>query len=198
MESKGRLIILLVGFALLLTAGCSSSKIAQERYVNQVIANQQAVVDQHDYQQAVEPYRQALKRYPNDERLLYNLGYLYLAQSAYEQAQEVFIHLTTLNPQHTQALLALASAFDLAGERESAQQEWARALVLEPNQVELAYRLIESLKESNQVEAATEVACGLYHQGHYNARLFTLLADLAELNETGSGAAWAALAELYP
>lgn len=188
----------IIGLVLLFTASCSSSTLAQERNVNRVIAQQQSLVDERKYQAAVEAYLLALERYPNNERLLYNVGYLYLALSEYEQAQAIFAHLIRLKADDTQALLASASAFDLAGNAAGAQQQWAKIVELEPEQIELAYRLIESLQESGQLDAAIEVARGLYDQGHYNARLFTLLSDLAELREAGSGAAWAALAELYP
>jgi tetratricopeptide (TPR) repeat protein len=82
---------------------------------------------------AIDLYEDAIKRYPNDYLLYYNLGITRLSRDEIEEAKTAFKSTVTLRPSHAGSHLALAQSFLKERNKIPALFAYCRYLILEPS-----------------------------------------------------------------
>lgn len=112
--------------------------------------------DSKNPQKAVEVYQFALKQYPDDYLLHYNLGLTLYRQNNYKDARESLKRAATLNDNHASSQLLLADIFFKNRYRVPALLAAMNFFLLEPNtpRTDVAVRIINNVLQGGAAKGA--------------------------------------------
>jgi len=110
-------------------------------HFNQVLAYEQ----QGKLDEAVDKLQQMREYNPQDIDVLYELGSLYYTKAEYDKAEEVFLTITSLVPNHANAHFGLALTYQKKSAKDKAVAELEKVLQLNPGNQDII-KLIEDIK----------------------------------------------------
>jgi tetratricopeptide (TPR) repeat protein len=110
-------------------------------HFNQVLAYEQ----QGKLDEAVDKLESMRAYNPQDIDVLYELGSLYYTKAEYDKAEEVFLTITSLVPNHANAHFGLALTYQKKSEKDKAVAELEKVLQLNPDNEDIK-KLIEDIK----------------------------------------------------
>lgn len=120
-----------------------------------------------EYSAAIESYRQAATLRPRSAVPFLRIGQVYLAQRRYELAGEAFGQAYELGTKE-EALAGLGSVYVGLGHEERAIECWRQALALNPEEVEVRYRLGRLYVERGDFQGAQREFEALLAQDEHN------------------------------
>lgn len=100
-------------------------------------------VQENDKEEAIEIYRQAVEKIPENVEAWFELGSLYGEVRDFEKAEQAFNKVLELDPKFYQAYNDLAIIYISRGERQKAVEALEMSLEIEPDQPEMRERLKE-------------------------------------------------------
>lgn len=186
----------LVVFFCIQVSGCSTTGSLSGSRLDRLLAEGQLRTDAQDHQGAAAYYREALARYPNEEKLQYNLA-LALAldddvSSALELLRDLDDRAGGRNVRYLKAIGGIAAS---SADEATAVQAWKRVLDVDPLDNETRDLLLELLKSQQRYDEAYMVALEAFDLGQFSTPLFLDLAELQVDASLGDGATWRLLAK---
>lgn len=187
--------VMVVFFCIQISA-CNTSGSLSVRRIDGLLAEGQLLTDAQDHQGAAAYYREALLRYPNEEKLQYNLALALALDNDVVSALEMLRALDERSGGHNVRYLKAiggiaASSSDVA----TAIQAWERVLDLDPLDNGTRDLLLDILASQQRFAEAYAMALGAFDLGQYSVPLFRRLAELQVDASLGDGTTWRLLAE---
>lgn len=183
--------------AVCVLSGCSSLALRNER-VDRILVEAQAFVEKGEYRPALAIYESALAEYPQQTRLLYNLGLTYALSGDFTSSLDTLDTLNDLtangNVKYLKAFGGVAAA---AMEMEIAIDAWLQVLELDPVDMDTRMRLISAYMDAGDFERAYRSALQAYGLKQYSKVLFEKLSELEVSSGTGDGVSWQLIADTY-
>jgi Flp pilus assembly protein TadD len=123
-------------------------------------------------QEAVEVMRDALKRQPDNQRVMMHLAYALVDAKRFEEAVGIFDGIIAANPKDAAAYSGKGMAFDRSGNHLAAQELYSQALKIEPDKLSAQNNLAMSLILNNQLSQAIGMleALSSLHPDHKTIR----------------------------
>ncbi len=104
--------------------------------------------------EAIDGYADWLKRFGDDDQVLFNLANAYLQDENILEAMAYYMRCVHLNPDHARAWNNLGLCLDRSGDRSAAIDALRRSVALDPEDPNVIYNLADMLDEvGNQPEA---------------------------------------------
>jgi len=86
------------------------------------------------FKEAIENYSKIAELYPDNKRVYYNMGYIYLVElEDFENAKIMFQEAVLINPRYVEAVYNLGRTQEAMGDYESARTQYKKSLELLPN-----------------------------------------------------------------
>jgi Flp pilus assembly protein TadD len=143
-------------------------------------------------------YESALAEYPQQPRILYNLGLTYALSGDFPSSLGTLDTLNDLtadgNVKYLKALGGVAAA---ATEGELAVDAWLRVLELDPVDMDTRMRLVDAYVDSGDFESAYRTLLQAYGLQQYSKMLFEKLSELEVSSGNGDGVSWKLIANTY-
>jgi tetratricopeptide (TPR) repeat protein len=87
-----------------------------------------------DFNKAIEIYTTLYNQYPDNKRVYYNLGYIYLVEVGdYDNAKTMFQEAIKISPKYVEAVYNLGRTLEVMGDFKGAREQYKKALELLPN-----------------------------------------------------------------
>ena len=183
--------------AVCVLSGCSSLALRNGR-VDRILIEAQAFAGKGEYRSALAIYESALAEYPQQTRLLYNLGLTYALSGDFASSLDTLGTLNDLtangNVKYLKAYGGVAAA---AMEFEIAKEAWLRVLELDPVDMDTRMRLISAFTDSGDFGSAYRTALQAYGLKQYSKVLFGKLSELEVSSGLGDGISWKLIADTY-
>lgn len=196
-----RLFIAIVAIAMLigLYSSCLSGKALESSAIDAVVAEATSKESLGDHDGAIGLYLEALDRYPNSPRLLYNLAIAYADKGRYNDSLATLERLNrSTNRSNTKYLRAQGGIAAFSGDIDTALDCWRTVVELDPLDFESRDRLIDALMERESYEDAYRYALEAYGLHYFEKSLFEKLAILEKVTGRGDGESWELIASSLP
>ena len=168
----GRLSLLLI--VVLLFSGCHSGG-----KIDQFILKSS---EQSTYQESKEVLVEGLRKWPTDERLLYNLAIVESYQGYFDASIETLEKLNTLTNEENVKYLKAHGGVALAAERgEVALESYLKVVQIDPLDSPTRFKAVELLITSERYTEAFNLLYQAYLNGDYSNKVFEELAKIEEL-----------------
>lgn len=128
-----------------------------------------------DYTTARKKLTEAIAEYPNYADAYFNLGQVDLKEKNIKKAQDDFVKATSLDPDHTNAQLALSRIYMIARKLDAALQRVETILKRQPDNLEATLVKGSALLSKNQADAAIQLLDPIYVKGERDVNLILLL-----------------------
>lgn len=195
--SLRRVLALFLLSAVCVLSGCTSLTLRDGR-VDRILVEAQAFTDIGEYHSALAIYESALAEYPQQPRILYNLGLTYALAGDFSSSLRT---LGTLNDLTADANVKYLKAFGgvavAAKEIELAVGAWLRVLELDPVDLDTRLRLVDAYVDSGDFERAYHTLLQAYGLQQYSNMLFKKLSELEVSSGNGDGVSWKLIADTY-
>jgi len=106
--------------------------------------------------EAIEPYKEAIRNEPDDPGFRYNLGVTYLKLGNHREAVEVFTQALRIKPDDADTLLNLGFSYGKLGRHQDAIKAYSQAIRIKPDLAEAHYNLGEAYSETKEKKMAIE------------------------------------------
>lgn len=183
--------------AVCVLSGCSSLALRNER-VDRILVEAQAFVEKGEYPPALAIYESALAEYPQQPRILYNLGLTYALSGDFSASLGTLDTLNDVtadgNVKYLKAYGGVAAA---AMEMEIAVEAWLRVLELDPVDMDTRMRLVGAYVDSGDFASAYRSVLQAYGLKQYSKVLFEKLSELEVSSGNGDGVSWKLIADTY-
>jgi len=127
-------------FILLIVNLFAYSSGAHDSRINDEYALANKLYDQKRYDLALRYYDLLLKRFPDDQELLYKAGYCLLQTRSYDEAANHFQRLYQINNEHEDAIMQMAYTLKILQRHREARQWYERLRPLRPRTAEHHYK----------------------------------------------------------
>lgn len=177
---------------MLIISSCATTR--QEEYTNEALRQGAVYLESGRFADAATVYRDAIAKYPSDERLLYNLSIAYALDGLYAESLDVLDTLLELSKNNVTYVKAKAGLLLSMQDERGAIDTLSFLVSLDPYDEASRLQLARLLHQQGRYEEALSHAMALYEQKQFSHDLFLFLADIDEQHSSS----WRLLAEEYP
>lgn len=194
---KSSLLLLLAIFLLCISSSCTSTEQLRNQDIDHALKLSTEHAEKQDYRQAIEVLETALQKLHFEQKLQYNLGYLYMLSKDYQKATTSFALLVDAYPKHIGYRMAYAGALSLGGAVDQAITQWKTVLEIDAYHETAAMLLLQNLIQEQRFEEGYELARDMYYKQMFSKELLHMMAETERGTGRGDGTSYDALASAY-
>lgn len=194
---KSSLLLPLAIFLLCVSSSCTSTEQLRNQEIDYALKLSTEHAEKQDYGRAIEILEAALRKLHFEQKLQYNLGYLYMQNKDYQKATTSFALLVDEYPKHIGYRMAYAGALSLGGAVDQAITQWKTVLEIDAYHETAAMLLLQNLIQEQRFEEGYELASDLYDKQMFSKELFHMMAEAERGTGRGDGTSYDAIASAY-
>lgn len=135
--------------------------------------------EQKDWELAEKKYIEAIRLDPKNQDAYFGLGCAYFAKNELDDAEEAFIYLTRLNPQHDGGLVKLAEIAEERGNIEKAIEYYEKSLLVEDGKATRFIKIAELMLSIDKFDTAQEAVKQAVELEPQNPKYLDMLVEVS-------------------